>query len=94
MSLGFDALPVDIKSTDKGIYIGFNKKLGEDADPLQALEKTMDAAKRVGGLKLDRNTKTALKNMMKENKSFALPGAKFEATVIGYAKGDWGSSEA
>ncbi|MCI6720270.1 MAG: hypothetical protein MR451_05620 [Clostridiales bacterium] len=92
--IGLDALPVDLKASESGFYVGFNVKFDDDEkDPLKEVKKSINTARKYGSMPVDVATAKKMKRMMKTNKGLALPGADCEVTVIGYAEFDWSGAE-
>ena len=55
--IGLDALPVDLKASESGFYVGFNVKFDDDEkDPLKEVKKSINTARKYGSMPVDAAT--------------------------------------
>lgn len=55
--IGLDALPVDLKASESGFYVGFNGKFDDDEkDPLKEVKKSINTARKYGSMPVDAAT--------------------------------------
>ncbi|MBR0281478.1 MAG: hypothetical protein IJQ81_07795 [Oscillibacter sp.] len=100
---GVGLLPVEVKLTEKRLYIGFNSKIWSSSDSSSSQTQTQgkfDKFKKSLQTAMKANTTLGkrdadlMNTLMKMEHDFDLPGGSVKFNVIGYAEANWGSSTA
>lgn len=98
LTLDIPDLPVEVYIDDDTVHIGINAALRQKdrkttQEQLDELKDTVNALKRLNGVKVGKGMKDQLSSIMKEEKAFEMPvGVKTKVNFIGYGEGKLNSA--